>query len=208
MCDNECAKNLFLPYINGYQKTPQAISLQGLLIFQSNSSRFGCSSSSQSSCHSKTADEGDSLLGQQSPHAGAVRGREEARTEALRHGEDEVPARAEQPSAGAENPTTEKTGYGTVRHLPFSTLKIAGAFSFLRKEKCTRRLYRVHFLTFQINRCAFPFGITSRRANHSQSDRPRANPVECGTHDALPSFRLKGGLYSFLEAVRCLPVCE
>ena len=66
------------------------------------------------------ADEGYSLLGQQSPHAGAVRGREKARTEALRHGEDEVSARAEQPSAGAENPATEKTEYGTVRHLPFS----------------------------------------------------------------------------------------
>ena len=40
---------------------------------------------------------------------------EEARTEALRHGEDEVSARTEQQSAGAE-----KTEYGTVRHLPFS----------------------------------------------------------------------------------------
>ena len=59
-------------------------------------------------------------MGQQSPHAGAVRGREEARTEALRHGEDEVSARAEQQSAGAEPPATEKTEYGTVRHLPFS----------------------------------------------------------------------------------------
>ena len=48
----------------------------------------------------------------------------------------------------------------------------------------------------------------SRRANHSQSDRPIANPAECGTHDARPSFRLKRGLYYFLEAVRCLPVCE
>ena len=66
------------------------------------------------------ADEGYSLLGQQSPHAGAVRGREEARTEALHHGEDEVSARAEQQSAGAENSATEKTEYGTVRHLPFS----------------------------------------------------------------------------------------
>ena len=35
---------------------------------------------------------------------------------------------------------------GTNQHLPFSTLKITGAFSFLRKEKCTWRLYRVHFL--------------------------------------------------------------
>ena len=119
-----------------------------------------------------------------------------------------VAVRAEQQSAGAENPTTEKTEYGTVRHLPFSTLKIAGAFSVLRKEKCTWRLYRVHFLTFQINRCAFLFGIMSRRANHSQSDRPIANLVECGIHDARLSFRLKRGLYSFLEAVRCLPVCE
>ena len=66
------------------------------------------------------ANEGYSLLGQQSPHAGAVRGREKARTEALRHGENEVSARAEQPSAGAEKPATEKTEYGTVRHLPFS----------------------------------------------------------------------------------------
>lgn len=57
-------------------------------------------------------------------------------------------------------------------------------------------------------RCAFLFGIMSRRANHSQSDRPIANLVECGIHDARPSFRLKRGLYSFLEAVRCLPVCE
>ena len=47
-----------------------------------------------------------------------------------------------------------------------------------------------------------------RRANHSQSDRPIANPAECDTHDARLSFRLKRGLYSFLEAVRCLPVCE
>ena len=97
---------------------------------------------------------------------------------------------------------------GTNQHLPFSTLKITGAFSFLRKEKCTWRLYRVHFLTFQINRCASLFGIMSRRANHSQSDRPIANPAECGTHDARSSFQLKRGLYSFLEAVRCLPVCE
>ena len=66
------------------------------------------------------ADERYSLLGQQSPHTGAVRISEEARTEALRHGEDEVSARAEQQSAGAENPATEKTEYGTVRHLPFS----------------------------------------------------------------------------------------
>ena len=29
-------------------------------------------------------------------------------------------------------------------------------------RKCTQRLYRVHFLTFQINRCAFLFGIMSR----------------------------------------------
>ena len=85
-----------------------------------------------------------------------------ARTEAFRHGEDEVSARTEQQSAGAENPATEKTEYGTVRRLPFSTLKIASAFSFLRKEKCTRRLYRVHFLTFQINRCAFLFGTMSK----------------------------------------------
>ena len=59
-----------------------------------------------------------------------------------------------------------------------------------------------------INCCAFLFGIMSRRVNHSQSDRPIANPAECDTHDARPSFRLKRGLYSFLEAVRCLPVCE
>ena len=64
------------------------------------------------------------------------------------------------------------------------------------------------FSIFQINCCAFLFGIMSRRANHSQSDRPIANPAECDTHDARPSFRLKRGLYSFLEAVRCLPVCE
>lgn len=102
----------------------------------------------------------------------------------------------------------KKTEYGTVRHLPFSTLKIAGAFSFLRKEKCTRRLYQVHFLTFQINRGAFLFGIMSAPVNHSQSDRPVTNPAECGTHDARPSFRLKRGLYFSPEAVRRLPVCE
>lgn len=48
----------------------------------------------------------------------------------------------------------------------------------------------------------------SRRANHFQSDRPIANPAECDTHDARPSFRSKRGLYFSLEAVRRLPVCE
>ena len=50
--------------------------------------------------------------------------------------------------------------------------------------------------------------MTDRDYTVRGSDRPIANPAECGTHDARPSFRLKRGLYSFLEAVRCLPVCE
>ena len=80
--------------------------------------------------------------------------------------------------------------------------------SFLRKVKMHPALHRVHFFTFQTNRCVFLFWIMSRRANHFQSDRPIANPAECGTHDARPSFRSKRGLYFFREAVRRLPVCE
>ena len=39
-------------------------------------------------------------------------------------------------------------------------------------------------------------------------DKSKANPAECGTHDARPNFRSKRGLCFSLEAVRRLPVYE
>ncbi len=51
--------------------------------------------------------------GRQSPHAGTG-SREEARTEALRNGESEVPAGAGQETAGAESSAAQKTEYGTL----------------------------------------------------------------------------------------------
>ena len=46
----------------------------------------------------------------------------------------------------------------------------------------------------------------SRRANHSQYDKPIANLEECVTHDAQPSFQLKRDLYFSLEGVYYLRV--
>ena len=57
-------------------------------------------------------------------------------------------------------------------------------------------------------RCAFLFGIMSRRVNYSQYDKPIANLAECGTHDAQPSFQLKRDLYFSLEVVHYLQVSE
>lgn len=109
----------------------------------------------------------------------------------------------------SRNLRSTKKEYGTLTGTcDFRSFKDSRCFLFLRKVKMHPALYRVHFFTFQTNRCVFLFWIMSRRANHFQSDRPIANPAECGTHDARPSFRSKRGLYFFLEAVRRLPVCE